>query len=127
VTAQGNEAAVGVDRRGEIGRDQHLAAERFAQSFDAGDLVNLRAGHGEIKPVDGANVADQFGNRIPPPTACPNNGSALICASELTAHRSAVKEILKIVTLPLERPRFEVRIRREETDECARDGSAKSR
>ena len=31
------------------------------------------------------------------------------------------------LTLPLERPRLEARIRREETDECARDGSARSR
>ena len=52
MAAQGNEAAASVDRCGEFGRDQHLAAERLAQSLDAGDLINCRADHGEIKPVD---------------------------------------------------------------------------
>ena len=47
MATQGNEAAVSVDRCGEFGRDQHLAAERLAQSLDAGNLVNCRADHGE--------------------------------------------------------------------------------
>ena len=57
MAAEGKKAAVSANRCGELGRDQHLAAERLAQSLNAGDLINCWADHSKIKPVDGADVA----------------------------------------------------------------------
>ena len=45
------------DRRGERGRNENLAAERFAQRFDARNLVDRRADDCEVKAIDGADVA----------------------------------------------------------------------
>ena len=40
--------------------------------------------------------ANWFRNANAPPTACRNSGSAVICASELTAHRGAVEKSSKL-------------------------------
>ena len=45
------------DRRGERGRNQDLAAERFAQRFDPRHLVDRRADDCEVKAIDGADIA----------------------------------------------------------------------
>jgi hypothetical protein len=45
------------NRRGERGRNEDLAAERFAQRFDARNLVDRRADDCEVKAIDGADIA----------------------------------------------------------------------
>ena len=45
------------DRRGERGRNQDLAAEWFAQRFDACHLVDRRADDCEVKAIDGTDIA----------------------------------------------------------------------
>jgi hypothetical protein len=45
------------DRPGERGRNQDLAAERFAQRFDPGHLVDRGADDCEVKAIDGADIA----------------------------------------------------------------------
>src|ERR1700756_4704624 len=44
-------------RGGKFGGDQHLAAQRFAQRFNARDLIDRRPDHREVEPVNGAYIA----------------------------------------------------------------------
>ena len=45
------------DRRGECCRNKDLAAERFAQRFDARHFVNRRTDDCEVKAIDGTDIA----------------------------------------------------------------------
>ena len=51
------EAADVAHHRGQLGRDEHLAAQGLAQGFDARDFVDRRPDHREVEAVDGADVA----------------------------------------------------------------------
>src|SRR5712671_4128934 len=55
--AEGFETAAVASRGGELGGDQHLAAERFAQGLDARDLIDRRPDHREVEAVDSADIA----------------------------------------------------------------------
>src|SRR5262249_23176883 len=57
VLAERHQATALADRRSEVGRDEHLAAQRFAQGLDAGSFVDRRADHSEVEPIDGADIA----------------------------------------------------------------------
>jgi hypothetical protein len=51
------ETTVLADRGGEFGRHQHVSAQRLAESFHAGDLVDRWSDNREIEAVCGTNVA----------------------------------------------------------------------
>jgi hypothetical protein len=57
VVAERLETAAVADYRGKLGGDEHPAAQGLTQGFDASDFVDRRPDYGEVKAVDGADVA----------------------------------------------------------------------
>ena len=55
--AKRHKAAIFADRRRELRRDKHPAAQRFAQGLDAGGFVDRRPDYREVEPVDRTDVA----------------------------------------------------------------------
>ena len=58
--AEGLEPIAAPGRSGKLGRDQHLAAQRLAQGFNARRLVDGRPDHREIEAVGGTDIAVQY-------------------------------------------------------------------
>ncbi len=79
VVAERLEAAAVADHCGQLGRDEHPAAQGLTQGLDARDLVDRRADDGEVEAVDGADIAIEHlaemerevdgGNRLAGPPA----------------------------------------------------------
>ena len=71
------------DRRGERGRNQDLAAERFAQRFDARHLVDRRADDCEVKAIDRADIAIE---NLADVEREVDDGSSLPCSYSIGVH-----------------------------------------
>src|SRR4029077_444843 len=57
VAAERLETTLVAHHRGELGGDQHLAAQGLTQGLDARDFVDRRPDYGEVETVDGADIA----------------------------------------------------------------------
>src|ERR1700674_4110120 len=57
MVAEGFETAAVAGCDSELGGDQHLAPERFAQGLDARDLIDCWSDDREVEAVDSADIA----------------------------------------------------------------------